>query len=87
MVAVKPDSRVPMALHCPVMDSGAAPGRPMLPVAAARPHSRATVSVPCTEWFTPMVQAMTVRLVPMARAVSMTASAGTPHSAATRSGV
>ena len=75
-----------MALHWPVMERGAAPGRPMLPVTAASPHSSATVSVPCTEWFTPMVQATTVRLFPTARAVSTTASAGTPHSAATRAG-
>ena len=33
---MKPASRVPMALHWPVMEKGAAPARPMLPVSSAR---------------------------------------------------
>ena len=55
---VKPTSRVPMALHCPVMEKGAAPARPMLPVMMARLLMAATVTAPCVEWLTPIVQPM-----------------------------
>src|SRR5260370_17163199 len=53
---VKPASRVPIALHCPVMENGDAPGRPILPVIKARLLMRFTVSVPLILWFTPIVQ-------------------------------
>jgi hypothetical protein len=43
---VKPASRVPIALHCPVIENGAAPVRPMLPVMSARLLIAFTVSVP-----------------------------------------
>ena len=69
--AVKPASRVPIVLHWPVIENGAAPGRPMLPVRSASELSRVTVSVPCTEWFTPIVQARTQRSArPIVRAVA-----------------
>ena len=44
---VKPASRVPMALHWPVMEKGDAPARPMFPVSSARLLIALTVSVPC----------------------------------------
>ena len=47
-----------MALHCPVIEKGAAPARPMLPVMSARLLIALTVSVPFELWFTPMVQPM-----------------------------
>ena len=46
MDKAKPASRVPIALHCPVMEDGAAPTRPMLPVMSARLLIALTVSVP-----------------------------------------
>ena len=58
MLDVKPASRVPIALHCPVMENGAAPARPMCPVSSARLQMALTVSVPLVLWFTPMVQPM-----------------------------
>ena len=42
----KPASRVPIALHWPVIENGAAPARPMLPVMSARLLIALTVSVP-----------------------------------------
>ena len=58
MLDVNPASRVPMALHCPVIENGAAPARPILPVSSARLQSAFTVAVPSVLWFTPMVQPM-----------------------------
>ena len=58
MIDAKPASRVPIALHCPVIENGAAPARPMLPVMSARLLIALTVSVPLVLWFTPIVQPM-----------------------------
>ena len=55
---MKPASRVPIALHWPVMENGAAPARPMLPVMSARLLIALTVSVPFELWLTPIVQPM-----------------------------
>ena len=55
---MKPASRVPIALHCPVIENGDAPGRPIFPVINARLLIALTVSVPFVLWFTPMVQPM-----------------------------
>ena len=55
---VKPASRVPIALHWPVIEKGAAPGRPICPVMSARLLIALTVSVPLVLWFTPIVQPM-----------------------------
>ena len=57
MDEAKPASRVPMALHWPVIENGEAPERPIWPVSSARLFMTFTVSAPCVEWFTPMVQA------------------------------
>src|SRR5688500_5510443 len=54
----KPLSRVPIALHWPVMENGEAPARPMLPVISARLLRALTVSVPLVLGFTPIVQPM-----------------------------
>src|SRR5215471_8905490 len=43
---VKPASRVPIALHCPVMENGEAPARPIFPVINARLLIALTVSAP-----------------------------------------
>src|SRR5579859_737702 len=53
---VNPASRVPIALHWPVMEKGDAPGRPTFPVTNARLLIALTVSVPLVLWFTPIVQ-------------------------------
>ena len=58
MIEAKPASRVPIALHWPVIENGAAPARPMLPVMSARLLIALTVSVPLVLWFTPIVQPM-----------------------------
>ncbi|MNC92297.1 hypothetical protein D3C83_86930 [compost metagenome] len=55
---MKPASRVPIALHWPVIENGDAPARPMLPVINARLLMALTVSVPFELWFTPIVHAM-----------------------------
>ena len=55
---MKPVSRVPMALHWPVMEKGDAPERPIWPVSSARLQMALTVSVPLVLWLTPMVQPM-----------------------------
>ena len=49
-------SREPIALHCPVIENDDAPGRPMLCVMRQRLLIAFTVSVPWSEWFTPMLQ-------------------------------
>jgi hypothetical protein len=75
-----------MALHWPVMENGAAPTRPMLPVTRHSVLMSATVSVPWIEWLTPIVQATNARSArPKRNAASLMTSAGSPHSAATRS--
>src|SRR6185436_17421293 len=43
---VNPASRVPMALHWPVIENGEAPARPMCPVSDARLQIAFTVAVP-----------------------------------------
>ena len=62
MLEVKLASREPIALHCPVMENGAAPGRPICPVSSARLQIALTVAVPMVLWFTPMVQPMNAGL-------------------------
>ena len=75
-----------MALHWPVMENGDAPARPTLPVIRHRVFRRVTVSVPCTEWLTPIVHAAVADPArPKARAAARTSAPSTPHSAATRS--
>ena len=75
-----------MALHWPVMENGAAPERPMFPVIRQSVLRRVTVSVPWTEWLTPMVQPTKARSArPKARVAWRMSSAGMPHSTATRS--
>ena len=75
-----------MALHWPVMEKGDAPALPTLPVIRHNVLSRVTVSVPCTEWFTPIVQAAVADPArPNANAAARISSPSTPHSAATRS--
>ena len=73
-----------MALHWPVMENGAAPARPMLPVMRHRSLSSVTVSVPWTEWLTPMVQATKPRSArPKAgRGLAEQRRTAMPHSAA-----
>ena len=58
----KPASRVPIALHCPVMENGEAPARPIFPVISARLLIAFTVSAPCVLWLTPIVQPMKAAL-------------------------
>src|SRR5437879_13700459 len=52
----KPASRVPIALHCPGIEKGDAPGLPTLPVINARLLMTFTVSVLLVLWLTPIVQ-------------------------------
>ena len=74
---------MPIALHCPVIDIGPVPGRPIWPRMAARVLINVTVSVPCTEWLTPIVQAMHSRSAPaIASAAASKVASSIPHAAA-----
>ena len=78
-----------MALHWPVIENGDAPGRPTLPVSRAIVLMSVTVWVPCTEWLTPIVQAIVHRSAPRDRCGPGRGwrSASMPLSAAARSTV
>ena len=58
-LASPPTSRPPMALGCPVSDSGPIPGLPMRPVARWQLMMALTLSVPWADWFTPWEKQVT----------------------------